>query len=304
MNVDSIEQTNKKKSRKFPLRKSPDIVKTLLKDRTTKKNIIWASDSYSGMGKDFLPESNINEKWITNGGNKLVQPRIKKHIDLQKVRTKGRAEVFTPTWIVEKQNNLIEDEIKKLSLNEYVNFKWLEITCGEAPYMCTRYDATTGEPINITDRVGFIDRKLQRISKEIDDHEQWTKYVYKAYKSSYGYEFQGDSLLIARENLVYTFVDYYLDKFEQMPKIELILSIAKIVSYNVFQMDGLKYIIPYSEETIVKTKDTQLNLFDEMDDEVDEIEVIKEGTKVKIKDWSNNKTITFESLILEGGMNV
>src|SRR5690554_1484423 len=131
MNVDSIEQTNKKKSRKFPLRKTPEIVKTLLKDRTTKKNIIWASDSYSDMGKDFLPESNINEKWITNGGNKLVQPRIKKHIDLQKERTKGRAEVFTPTWIVEKQNNLIEDEIKTLTLNEYVNYKWLEITCGE-----------------------------------------------------------------------------------------------------------------------------------------------------------------------------
>ena len=89
-----------------------------------------------------------------------------------------------------------------------------------------------------------------------------------------------------------------------MPNIELILSIAKIVSYNVFQMDGLKYIIPYSEETIVKPKDTQLSLFDEMDDEVDEIEVIKEGTKVKIKDWSSNKMITFESLIIEGGMNV
>lgn len=304
MNSDNNDNLSKKKSRQFPLRKTPELIKILLKDRTTKKNIIWASDSYSGMGKDFLPESSINEKWITNGGSKIIQPRIKKRIELQKERTKVKAEVFTPTWIVKKQNDLIEEEIKDLPLNEYIKYKWLEITCGEAPYMCTRYDATTGKPININERVGFVDRKLQRINNEIHTHDEWIKYVYKAYQASYGYEFQGDSLLIARENLVYTFVDYYLDKFDKIPDLEYLKEIASIVSYNVFQMDGLKYVIPYSEIVAKRNIDVQLSFFEECDNEDYVVDIIKEGIKVKIKDWPSKKMITFESLLTEGGMNV
>lgn len=304
MNSDNNDNLIKKKSRQIPLRKNPELIKILLKDRTTKKNIIWASDSYSGMGKDFLPETSINEKWITNGGSKIIQPRIEKHIELQKERTKVKAEVFTPTWIVKKQNDLIEEEIKDLPLNKYIKYKWLEITCGEAPYMCSRYDATTGKPININERVGFVDRKLQRINNEIHTHDEWIKYVYKAYQASYGYEFQGDSLLIARENLVYTFVDYYLNKFNKMPNIECLKEICNIVSYNVFQMDGLKYIIPYSEIVERRNIDIQLSFFEEYENEDYEIDVVKEGIKVIIKDWSSKKMITFESLLTEGGMNV
>ncbi len=304
MNSENNDNLNKKKSRQFPLRKTPELIKILLKDRTTKKNIIWASDSYSEMGKDFLPETSINEKWITNGGSKIIQPRIKKHIELQKERTKVKAEVFTPTWIVKKQNDLIEEEIKDLPLNEYIKYKWLEITCGEAPYMCTRYDATTGKPININERVGFVDRKLQRINNEIHTHDEWIKYVYKAYQASYGYEFQGDSLLIARENLVHTFVDYYLDKFDKVPDIKYLKEIASIVSYNVFQMDGLKYVIPYSEIVEKRNVDVQLSFFEEYENEDYEIDVVKEGIKVIIKEWPSKKMITFESLLTEGGMNV
>ena len=302
MNSSQPEKTDKKKSRQFPLRENPELVKILLKDRTTKKNIIWASDSYFGMGKEFSPESCINGKWITNGGSALVQPRIKKHIVLQKERTKDKAEVFTPTWIVKKQNDLIESEIMNLSLDEYVNYKWLEITCGEAPYMCTRYDAVTGAPLEIADRVGFVDRKIQRISNEINEHDKWVKYVSIAYKSSYGYEFQGDSLLIARENLLYTFIDYYKDKFNDVPSVSLMKDIASIISYNMIQMDGLKYIIPYSEERVVKKKDTQLSIFGDLE-KADGIEIIKEGIKTEIKDWVNHKIIMFECLENGEGRN-
>lgn len=290
-------QIAKRKSRKFPLRKNPELVKILLKDRTTRKNIIWASDSYSEYGNGFLPTDNINQKWITNGGSKILQPRIKKHLELQKERTKVRAEVFTPTWIVKKQNDLIEEEIKELSLNEYINYKWLEITCGEAPYMCSRYDATTGKPIGLNERVGFVDRKLQRISSEIDELEEWINYSMKALKSSYGYEFQGDSLFIARENLLYTFYDFYLDKFGESPDNKLLEEIAQIISYNVFQMDGLNYTVPFSEEIVVRHKATQISLFDGFDEELKETTVINKGIKATIKDWSKNKMIRFDSLI-------
>lgn len=114
-------------------------------------------------------------------------------------------------------NDAVEEGLKDLSLLEYIETIWLEITCVEAQFMCSRYDTVTGEHLSIEDRVGFVDRKLQRISKEIDNSQEWFKLAKKAYQASYGYEYQGDSLLLARENLLYTFMDYYMDKFQSKP---------------------------------------------------------------------------------------
>ena len=84
-------------------------------------------------------------------------PRALKAISLQKKRTKTKAEVFTPTWIVKKQNDVVDDDYKSDDLETYTRRKWLEITCGEAPYMATRYDMETGEVIPLVERVGFVD---------------------------------------------------------------------------------------------------------------------------------------------------
>ena len=51
------------------------------------------------------------------------------------------------TWIVKKQVNIANDEFKSMPLKDYINIKWLEIACGEAPYMVSRYDSITGEVI-------------------------------------------------------------------------------------------------------------------------------------------------------------
>lgn len=275
------------------IRSLPELMKLLLKDRTTSKNIIWASNSYSGMGKDFLAKSCISLKWALSE-YKVIKSRNKKNKCLQKERTRGKAEVFTPTWIVKRQNDLIEEEIKNFTLDDYINFKWLELACGEAPYMCNRYDNTSGAYIDIDCRVGFVDRKLQRISKKIENHDEWLNFAIQAYKASYGYEFQGDSLLIARENLLHTFIDYYINKFNREPDIETIKEIAKIISYNVFQMDGIKYTIPYSEDIRISHKDNQISLFDNGDSM--DVEIIKEGIKAKIKIWKIKKNVEFESL--------
>ena len=291
-----------KKSRKFPIRQHPEIFDILLKDRTTNKNIIWATENYIGLGKSFLPEAQLKLKNISNEANKLVQPRMKKDFTTQLERTKEKAEVFTPLSIVKIQNDVIEKEFSDLSLEEYVGKKWLEITCGEAPYMCTRYDAVSGKPIEIQYRVGFIDRKIQKISREIDNEKTWLKYTKKAIKSSYGYEYHGDSLLIARENILYSFIDYYFEKFHQLPLLNTMKEIAEIISYNVFQMDGLKYTIPYSEEVHFKKKKLQFSLFDE-NNEMEKLKIIKDGTKVRIKDWSQNESINFERLKI-GGSNM
>ena len=272
-------------------KESADLLKILLKDRTTKKNIVWATHSYELLGKGFAPSDRITPSRVTGTYANLIQPRSEKSKYEQKDRTKIRAEVFTPTWLVKKQNGYVEAELESLNLEDYIQLRWLEITCGEAPYMVTRYDTVTGEEIPLSERVGFVDRKLQRISREVSDEATFYELVKKAYRASYGYEYQGDSLLLARENLLATFEDYYLNKTENQPTLEQKKEIATIISYNVFQMDGLKKTSPYSAK---QRQSQQLSLFA---DELEAQEV--EESKTHIKDWKKNRMIGFERLSSE-----
>jgi hypothetical protein len=116
-----------------------------------------------------------------------------------------------------------------------------------------------------------------------------------AYQSSYGYEWQGDSLLIARENLLYTLIDYYKEKFGKKPSLKLLREFAEIISWNIFQMDGLKYVVPISCK-----KEYRNTLFDQ---EIIECEGCKHnlsakhnGVYVKIMDWVTEKLIKFIEL--------
>ena len=272
-------------------KESDDLLKILLKDRTTKKSIVWATHSYELLGKGFAPSDRINPSKVTGTYANLIQPRSEKSKYEQKDRTKIRAEVFTPTWLVEKQNGYVEAELETLNFEDYIQLRWLEITCGEAPYMVTRYDTVTGEEIPLSERVGFVDRKLQRISREVSNEATFYELVKKAYRASYGYEYQGDSLLLARENLLATFEDYYLAKIGNQPTLEQKKEIATIISYNVFQMDGLEKNSPYSAS---QGQSQQLSLF------TDELEIQEaEESKTQIKDWKKNKMIGFERLSSE-----
>ena len=162
-----IKLTRLKTIKSYPIRDNSDILKILLKDRTTRKNIIWATDSYQDMGEGYQAKDYIKESLLNNGAGKLIRPRVEKDDEEQSKRTRGKGEVFTPTWIIKKKVDLVEEELSKLELEDYIGQRWLEITCGEAPYMTSRYDTVTGEYLDIEDRVGFLDRKLQRISKEM-----------------------------------------------------------------------------------------------------------------------------------------
>jgi hypothetical protein len=124
----------------------------------------------------------------------------------------------------------------------------LEITCGEAPYIVSRYDTVSNkqELLPLPKRVRFLDSKMSVVSKYCDTSEDWLKWSKIAFQSSCGYEWQGDSLLIARENLLYTFIDYYEDKFKKPPSLHLQKEIAEIIVWDIFQMNGLKYFIPMS----------------------------------------------------------
>jgi hypothetical protein len=293
------------------LRRQGVLLDTLLVDRTTKKNIIWATDSYAKFGKAFAPDKYIKPDLVTGNFRLLIQPRAAKSLEEQRHRTKEKAEVFTPLKTVEQMNKALESyQPNKNNWRDYVRELKLEITCGEAPFIVTRYNPTAhGVLISIPSRVGFLDRKLKVVSRYCDNKKDWLTWAKEAYKASYGYEWQGDNVLIARENLLYTLIDHYEAKFKQKPSLKVQEEFAEIISWNIFQMDGLRNVVPMTCFHEVKAIPGQFRLFGEQTEELDKIEEYEcegcmynnphkhNGLYVKVMDWEKNKTVRFVDLI-------
>lgn len=279
------------------LRDDTEITRFLLKDRARDRNILWATDSYKTMGPGYEADTGITLNHLKGKMNELIRPRAQKLVYEQKKRTKGKAEVFTPTWIIKKMVDAADSDYVSLPLEDYLQVRWLEITCGEAPFMVSRYDTITGDPIPIQERVGFLDRKLQRINQEIHEPQSWYKAVVTAYQTSYGYEYQGDSLLLARENLFFTFKDYYEAKFHIVPPCENQLEIASLISYAVIQMDGLDYTVPYTEKKFFEEGVEQLSLFeDARQEEQVALDLYAPPDLAKIKNWRSQKMVCFKDI--------
>lgn len=291
------------------LLKKDSLLDILLQDKTTGNTILWATDSYDQKRKKFASFAPITSDLVTGKNGKLIQPRSVKSKEEQLLRTRDKAEVFTPLSIVKQMNDACDTKrITKNNWQEYVALLKLEITCGEAPFIVSRYDPVSDkqELLPLAERVGFLDKKLTVVSKYCTTQDEWLKWAKIAFQSSYGYEWQGDSLLIARENLLYTFIDYYQDKFKETPSTELQKEIAEIIVWNIFQMDGLKYVIPMSCKTqkiIIRGEET---LFGKEDDYVIEQECEScanktnkkhNGIYVKIMDWKNNKRKRFVDIL-------
>ena len=252
---------------------SPDILALLLCDHTTGRNILWCTHDYESKGEGYQYADEIRRELITGEHGTIIRPRVLKSKAEQSDRVKDMAEVFTPSWVVKKMVDYVDISI---------DTRCLELTCGEAPFLVSRYDATTGEPIAIRDRVGLLDRKLRLVNSQQLSEEEWLEQVRKAFQTTYGYEWQGDSLLLARENLLYTFVDYYEARFGSLPNAPLLKEFAEIISWNLWQMDGLTYRIP--REKKVEEPQAQLDLFNEAPAEAPAPLCI-------IKDWQKGKTI-------------
>ncbi len=223
---------------------SVSILNVLLKDKTSGRNIIWATNSYLPYNSGFAPENEIEYHNVTGFFRTLIQPRVCRTLSEQSHRTRTKAEVFTPGWVCAKMNDVVEDALKDLSWREYVRARCLEITCGEAPFLVSRYDAVTGEIIPIEKRFGLLDRKLQKVNENAATEEEWFLWTRRAFESTYGYEYQGDNLLIARVNLLNTFCDNLKLRWNRTAKINEIKTIANIIVWNIWQMDGLSGRLP------------------------------------------------------------
>lgn len=87
----------------------PEVLTTLLKDHTTGRNIFWATDSYAHMGEGFQYEDTITIEHIIGKNGMIIRPRSLKSKNEQTERTKEMAEVFTPSWVCNVQNNLVDE---------------------------------------------------------------------------------------------------------------------------------------------------------------------------------------------------
>ena len=85
------------------------VLKILLQDKTTKKNIIWATDTYEDLGKGFSDKEEITP-WVLFQHADMVRPRIQKSLEAQQERTRKKAEVFTPAWLCNQMNNYCDEE--------------------------------------------------------------------------------------------------------------------------------------------------------------------------------------------------
>lgn len=234
-------------------------------------------------GRDFHESITLED--LRRG---LIRPRVEKSTEEQKQRVKAKAEVFTPMWVCNMQNNLVDDTVvgpgafntihednpRHWTPSEgpvafptedgwmhYVVERRLEMAAGEAPYLMSPYDATTGEVVAVRDtegryaRIGLLDRKLRVVSEHTSTLEEWEEAAKIALQATYGYEWQGDNLLLARLNMVNTYFDYLVDyvrhHLERSNLLERkgffksrVQEVAEISSWQLWQMDGLKQVIP------------------------------------------------------------
>ena len=308
---------------------SAEVLSTLLRDHTTGCNILWATHDYEALGSEYAYHSEILPHLITGEHGMVIRPRVLKSKEQQTDRAKDMAEVFTPSWVCNAQNNLVDeawfgrkdvfnvensenhtwhsksDKIifpEGKTWKDYVRATRMEMTCGEAPYLVSRYDTTTGELIPIEQRIGLLDRKLRVVSENVGISGEWLEWAQTAYMNTYGFEWQGDNLLLAREALLWTFIEYYQAKFGKAPLTKSINYIAYIISWNLWQMDGLKGVVPDScmngvnvtEQTLFGEEEHTINCPGCQHDDMRR----HNGIYSLIRDWPNNKKrIRFIDLI-------
>lgn len=289
------------------------VLSILLRDRSSGKNLIWATDTYARYGAAFDSGEYITADAAT--GKRRIRPRTQKSKREQQWRIRDKAEVFTPAWVCRAQNDLIdaawfecEDafgadvvafaDTSGKTWQDYVRARRMELACGEAPYLTARYDAVTGEEIPLHARGGILDRKLRVVSERTASASDWYAWARTAVSSVYGFDWQGDNVFLARQNLLLTFIEAYAHKFGAPLSPSRVAEIAKILSWNIWQMDGLRCVVP---DSCRPKRSRQISLFD--GEPIPECEGCRlggvaahKGIYAKIVDWETGKAYAVAQL--------
>ena len=335
-----------------------ELLTILLKDHTTEKNILWGTDIGHNEKSEILIDDIIGENGLA------LRPRVKKSEEEKRLRTKKRAEVFTPSWVCNEQLNAADmlwfygkaQPVSGSPFNKVHGKNWkpttlaalrktfektgkdwkqyvledrIEMCCGEGPYLTSRYDVVSEMEIPVSERIGILDRKLRVVNAfmgygSCQSKSDWVYWVKKAYQHTYGFEWQGDNLLLTREALLYTFVENLTEynllnaklgkakaisnkealwdiDFESLQQVDLeaINDIADIISWNCWQMDGLTGCTPYVSPTI-DFKKLLTNLSKSYDNGIFGAEAIDIPREFcRIMDWNDNKITTYAEVYAE-----
>lgn len=292
---------------------SMGVLDKLLVDKTTGKNIMWATDAYADRGTRYERNEHIAVSLITGDNQGIIKTRARKEFEQQNKRTRQRAEVFTPLWVCDLMNNYADEQWfgKKDVFNkdgvptdrvifeegqswkDYVDSRRLEITCGEAPYLVSRYDVASGEIIPIEKRIGILDRKIRVVNENAAAEQEWFEWITRAFQATYGYEFQGDNLLIARINLMMTFFESVESKWNRQPTPKEIKPIINVITWNLWQMDGLTGTIPFKKAQVLNM---QIDMFAMLGMEEELSQEEEPQPLCRIYDWRSNKSLTYESM--------
>ena len=294
------------------------LVAILLADRSSGAFIRWACNAYTTHGESYAADQEIYPHQVH-----LIQERTRKTQDEQRDRTKKSAEVFTPAWLCNAMINARDavyfgrEEVfnrmeapswtptrktidfpttasgRRLAWERYIDARCLEITCGEAPFLVSRYDAADGRPIPLAERIGILDRKLRIIGEHTCTAEDWFHWAKRALESAYAYEYQGDSLFLARLNLFLSISEYHRHLWKRPLNRHQQEEVARILSWNLWQMDGLTATTPF----VTKQGKPEDSLFDFY-----AITAERRPLRSLIRDWRGKKTIRFSELNLSTTM--
>lgn len=295
------------------------VLPLLLQDKSTGHNIIWATDPPEELRDSGVTDkSEITIPQLQQIGYDALLPRQLKQDDDQRRRTRKKGEVFTPAWLCNKMNNLLdadwfgrdsrfnmetdqswqallepvpfpESKRKTPAWQKYVDSRRLEITCGEAPFLVSRYDAVTGVMITVAERIGILDRKLRVVAENTCTETDRLKWTYRAVQATYGYEYQGDSLLLARTNLLLTAAEYLQAYWQHKPTTKELKKLANIIAWNVWQMDGLKQCVPGGKR---HQQHQQLDFFSLLAEETQPVA----ETSCRVRNWRSNATVFFGNI--------
>ena len=294
------------------------LVAILLADRSSGAFIRWACNAYTTHGESYAADQEIYPHQVH-----LIQERTRKTQEEQRDRTKKSAEVFTPAWLCNAMINARDavyfgrEEVfnrmeapswtptrktidfpttasgRRLAWERYIDARCLEITCGEAPFLVSRYDAADGRPIPLAERIGILDRKQRIIGEHTCTAEDWFHWAKRALESAYAYEYQGDSLFLARLNLFLSISEYHRHLWKRPLNRHQQEEVARILSWNLWQMDGLTATTPF----VTKQGKPEDSLFDFY-----AITAERRPLRSLIRDWRGKKTIRFSELNLSTTM--
>ena len=312
------------------------VLPVLLQDRTMKRNVIWATGSYAALGEYYRDSGQITPIALQRMGKDSIQPRILKAQEEQQQRTRKHGEVQTPAWLCCRMNDYLDEtwfdrgnvfnvqdgqtwtpvegkivfpKHRHSSWRQYIDSRRLEITCGEAPFIVSRYDAATGEAIPIERRIGLLDRKLRIVGENTDSEAEWVKWAIRAVESVYGYEYQGDNLLIARINVLMTFVEYLQSMWQREPTEKELATVTNVISWNFWQMDGLTGTVPKGKLQTLEARPItmeELGWFAAIDGATSSERPQEQEAMplCRVCNWRQAHTLTFDSLKTHRGRDV